>query len=398
MISALVLATLLTISDPSNDAVGSGTLVPPSSQEFVAGSLDITEFSLLDADDLTVELKFASLANPFDRVLGFSFPIIEIYIQDNDQSTGATSSLEGSGMFFPKGSFWTYALRLTGDKAEVFSWTSEGLKSIEPVSVFSQDNTLTIRTRIQTPKALTAYGIAGYYTPFSSTGWQSISLTPAPWAYSSTNQQSPIVEVISADPQAQVQAINNKVMTAIASSSPPNYWMYVMIAGLALAILGFLVRLRTRAPQAETTPEKEPPSTVPERSPESVAAFEAFLKMPNSPESQMDALANHEADTKETSPENEDGETEDAEEVFQLLTESRDPDFEPDSDSAETELFSDDAVSPAHSDFEVTKLEEAEVNSPDDRKESVEVKSIGEFPDNDTWDDETDSVWEKPKD
>ena len=441
MIHALILASLLSIQDPSNDAVGAGNLVPPSSEDFITGTLDVTEFTILDQPQLSIQLKFASLANPFDRVLGFSFPIIEIYIQDNDASSGATISLEGSSMLFANGSFWTYALRLSGDKAELFEWTAEGLKSLEPVSVFTQDNSLSVRTPISPPRNFTTYGIVGYYTPFNQTGWQDISSNPSPWAYSSLEQKSPVIDVITENPDVQTQAIRQNVLPPIASSSPPNYWVYVMIMGLCLAIFGFIIRTRSRSQsKAALEPKETENPPILQRSAAEVAAFEAFLRLPNTPNpSQTGTSSNNKSveteqeeagledntDLQSSTGREDDSATQDDNpedrrslaadpkpgsglysahvvQQTQALPESPEQEIKTPLNASEITLVSPEKPKPDANSFldDISASTSSATPSQVINKQVVtfkpEVADLGEFPDNEIWDNEDESVWQKP--
>jgi len=271
MISALILATLLSVQDPANDANGNGNLEPPTSLSHEVNALDVTEFTIPKEGQLSFVLEFASLANPHDRPLGFSFPIIEIYVRNDGQSGGSNELLPGSGMRLAKQDRWHYAVRLNGDKAELFDASSGTASlSLQPVIVSKVNNQLVINTSLARPSKLTAYGLVGYYSPFNATGWQALSQNASAWTYSSTSQVLPVVDLIASGDSAQKQAIDRGVLPAIGSSTAPNYWIFVMLAGLLLAIFGLLMRfiLPKEAVVQPVTVKPEPND-----------AFEAFLAM-----------------------------------------------------------------------------------------------------------------------
>ncbi len=303
MITTLILSALLSIQDPLNDAFGDGSLVPPSSINHVAAALDLSTFTILNENTLSFELEFASLANPYDRELGFSFPIVELYIQDDDVGSGNTDMLEGSGMFLARNSYWNYAIRLSGDKAELFQAVDGGILSLGSPAIFIEGNKLSINTTINRPSAMTSYGIIGYYSPFSATGWQNIAQTNSPWSYSSTTQSLPVIDVIATSSDMQNQALSSGVLPAIASSTAPNYWSYVMLSGLFLGIIGLAMRFRfQRSTPAVKSNDSDVVPSEPAASPNNQTsvenkndAFDSFLNSPNSTQESVLASTSKEA-------------------------------------------------------------------------------------------------------
>ena len=278
MIDALILATLLTIKDPVNDAFGNGDLTPPTSAEHKTEALDITEFSILRETNLAFELSFSSLANPHNRELGFSFPIIELYIQDKNRPGGSDALLKGSGMNLDKQARWHYVLKLSGDKAELFEVQEDASFLNRPVQVSREGTTLTVETNLSRPNNLSIFGLIGHYSPFTETGWQPLTNTSSAWSYSSSTQRFPVMDIISAESDAQKIALARGLLPPISSSSGPNYWTFVMIAGLALASFGVIMRYRRRENELDVPviiKAKENP------------AFEAFLASPNDVEEKL---------------------------------------------------------------------------------------------------------------
>ena len=243
---ALALTALLSFTDPQGDANGDGSLqAPTAAVNRTIGSLDITQLELYDTETLSFGLQFASLNNPFNYPKGFSFPIIEIYL-DNPETQGSNTLLPGSEMTLPNGAFWDYAFKLTGDAIAVFEASPQGITDITSRSAAKPSisgDTLNLQTSLPRPQDLNLYALAGNYSPFSETGWMPTSSSSSPWAYSSETQTSPVVEVVASTVEKQQLAIQSGVLPAIeVKRSQVNPWFYMMFVGIAVALLGVIGR------------------------------------------------------------------------------------------------------------------------------------------------------------
>ncbi|MGL4609566.1 MAG: glucodextranase DOMON-like domain-containing protein [Trueperaceae bacterium] len=258
----LALAALLTLTDPTGD-LGDGTVFQPTAAVGrPQGALDVTQLEIYDAETLTFSLSFNSLSNPFKLRHGFTFPIIELYVDDRTGS-GHTALLPGSGMRLPSGATWNYAFKLSGDALQIFEATPRGWQDVTArfqSTVTTQGNTIIVNSTLPRPKQFDAYGVVGSYTGFNNTGWMPLSRTRSPWAYSSETQVPAALDVIAPSLETQYRALASGVLPPITRTrSGANPWIFVMLAGILLAVTGIMLRF---APRAKTI-EAAPPTTEP---------------------------------------------------------------------------------------------------------------------------------------
>lgn len=251
---ALAIASLLLVQDPLGDSFGDGTLAPPTAALYqTLGAYDITGLELLSEPKLSINIAFDSLANPLGLENGFSFPIIELYISDDTQ--GSSVLLPGSGMQLPKGASWHYALKLSGDKAQLFIADGETVVESDAPSISKIGNTLSIKTDLTSPESSKLYSLVGSYSPFSDTGWQALSPSPSPWAFSSREQRYPVIDILSKSEAAQVRALQTGILPSVKQAALPplpkvNAWAWVIAVGLLTALTGFISRFILVVPPA----------------------------------------------------------------------------------------------------------------------------------------------------
>jgi C-terminal binding-module, SLH-like, of glucodextranase len=260
----LALAVLLTFTDPPAD-LGNGTVHQPTAAVGRPnGALDVTQLELYDTQAVTFSLTFTSLGNPFKLANGFTFPIIELYI-DDQSGTGSTTLLPGSGMRLPKDATWKHAFKLTGDTLQVFEATANGWEEVSsnyPTNISVQGTTIVVSSSLPRPEKPDLYGIVGNYTGFNESGWAPLSPTESPWAYSSDTQTFPVLDVIAPTFEAQQNALVSGVLPVIRPPRPTNPWLFVMIGGVMIALVGVLLRFaprnRTLAPAYTPAPTVSP--------------------------------------------------------------------------------------------------------------------------------------------
>lgn len=256
---ALALAVLLSFQDPSGDTFGNGSLAAPTAAVFRnLSSFDLLGVEVLDTPTLSFRFNFAALPNPLELPNGFSLPIIELYV--GDETPGSVTLLPGSGMKLPGDASWHYAFRLTGDRAQAFiadDDTVSELSAAEGLELEVVDNVITLQTPLPRPESLTLYGLVGGYSPFSDSGWQALSATPSPWAFSSTEQTVPVVDVLAEDEGAQAQAVRTETLPAVRRAAPPaapqeNRWLLLVAGGVVVALLGVIGRFTVPKPEFRT--------------------------------------------------------------------------------------------------------------------------------------------------
>ncbi len=295
---ALALSALLSFQDPAGDTFGNGTLAAPTATVFRnLSSFDLLGVEVLDTvNPATLELRFtfAALPNPLGLPNGFSLPITELYIEDEqDENEGETVGnpdlLPGSGMKLPDGASWHYAFRLSGDRVQAFV-AEDGavteLSAADGLELSVEDNVITLKTPLPRPEAPTLYGVVGAYSPFSASGWQSLSAVPAPWAFSSSQQTVPVVDVLAEDAGAQVRAVDSQILPALRRATPPaapqeNRWLLLVAGGVVVALVGVVGRFTVpkATSRAGLPPEHEaaskPESGLPPGEPDEAATTPA---------------------------------------------------------------------------------------------------------------------------
>ncbi len=243
----LVLNLLLNFSDPINDGYGNSSLAQPTDIIYRSvNAIDIVDFEIKNKSKLSFSISFSDLNRAPDLKNGFSLAIIEAYFEDEPKSKRSNQLLPGSGMRLANTESWHYAFQITGDYLKVFENTTSGIIDISNkhiVELAIDGNTINISTDIPKKRNLQSYLMAGNYTPFNATGWKEITNYPNPWSYSSLTQSKPVIDLFAETIDLQKQAIDSGVLKAIQpSKDAKNLWRWLMIWGLALAIIGFFAK------------------------------------------------------------------------------------------------------------------------------------------------------------
>ena len=236
MLEAFALAALLSVTDPPGDA-GSSLSAPTAAVFRQRGAFDVRQVVVADLPTLTLAVTLESLSR------GFPEALLEFYLQDPDVS-GTAALLEGSSLALPTSASWRYAVRIVGERVEMY----EG-RSGRPVDVTEASgarlnisgNTLTLTTDLTLPERFSLYGVSGSYDPFSATGWREPRETPSPWGFSGA--ATPVLDVVSDDPAGQDRALTQGVLPEIRASFSRPGWLLVAGAGALLTVLGFVTRL-----------------------------------------------------------------------------------------------------------------------------------------------------------
>lgn len=247
MFESLFALAVLSILDPAGDVIGDGTLKPPTAGVYRnLASFDLQRVTVSADEQLTLIVEMGSLANPFDLPLGFSLPVIEIYL-DSGAEGGESELLPGSGMNLPAENTWDLAVRLSGEQAEAYRWSETGLESVTP-TVSVEGNELTVRTPFPRPERPRIYAMTGLYDLFGSARWRPLDRSESPWAFSSTSQNSPVVDVLADDEAAQRHSIESQTLLPGGGSRAVRgaAWLVLMALGMLLALVGIAMRTLSR--------------------------------------------------------------------------------------------------------------------------------------------------------
>ncbi len=350
MILPTILALLaLSVTDPSGDAFGDGTLSPPTAPIYADTAVfDIRAVDLAAVDGgtrLSVSLGSLGLvggdgvpdggsaepdgteeqpvADPTDPAVaddraelvgevpltGFLPTVIDVYLVG--AGPGFSETLPGPDLDFPTGTAWQYAVRITSDGAQLVAFPGAQAQPVEPraeaasadaeaaasagaeagadvvdgaepgeesgqnpeeaetvpaelgpadmprlaLSVSRQGRDLVVYLPMTLPDDTRVQAMSGVYDPFSPTGWRPLSPTPSPWAFSGAEPQlSPVIDLLAADPGAQVAAITTGVLPRQSEARFARFtpWPYVMVLGLLLALGGLVLRGRVKPSRVAT--------------------------------------------------------------------------------------------------------------------------------------------------
>ena len=254
----------------AGDAAGDGSLRPPTAPRYADPAwYDIVDVQLLEGDPIRVRVTLGAVDDSAGLALGFTQPIIEIYLDTGPG--GAEALLPGSGLQMPLDEGWQLALRLTGDGA--WGWWADAAGEVDlaaprPVEVLVEGRTLTVLTPFPRPEEPPRiYAISGVYDPFRPDGWRPLTREPSAWAFSSPTQVSPVVDVHPSDPDGRAAALARGELPRIDQATGIDggawLWLGLMAVGLALAIAGLVVRgapgrRRRVVPSAAATPASAP--------------------------------------------------------------------------------------------------------------------------------------------
>ena len=337
---ATVLALLsLTLTDPTGDAIGDGTLNPPTSPIYANSALfdlQAVELEVSEGGVAVLKVTMGALSatapqpsaapapdaaapedgptavaeqaaatrepglEPFD-VSGL-LAVIDVYL--DTAAGGATRTLSGPDMLMPLGVGWDHAVRLSAAGAQGVSYVGSGaaapeaasrLPSAEPVTlpadpeaaptaagdgaapgatqeaapapeellyvpltVDRRGNVLEIRLpwSLDPESHVDLYAMTGVHDPFSTDGWRRLADAPSPWAFSGSAQVTPVIDLLASDADAQADALRRGVLPLPprepGMSLPLSPWLWMMIGGVALALIGLVMRGRVaRLPGAD---------------------------------------------------------------------------------------------------------------------------------------------------
>ena len=245
MLEALLALALLSVTDPPGDA--GSHLRAPTAAVWGRGAFDVPEVTVADAPTLTLSVTLESLSR------GFPEALLEFYLAD-PEVPGAAALLDGSSLGLPEGATWRYAVRVVGDRVQLFGGSSGVPVDVTEASgaaLTVSGNTLTVRTALPVPERFSLYGMSGSYDPFSASGWRETRSAPSPWGFS--GNASPVLDVVSDDPAGQERALTTGVLPEIRASFSQPGWLLVAGAGALLALLGLSARLTWGRERAEVT-------------------------------------------------------------------------------------------------------------------------------------------------
>lgn len=321
-LTALLALLAITLTDPTGDAVGDGTLQPPTSPLYAnvslfdlqlveldvaetgeavlrvalgsygpstAGTAPDAEGQAADAPPVTESEDEAEAARQaefgsFD--LSGLLAVVDVYLDVG--SGGATATLSGPDLLMPLDTGWRHAVRISAEGAYGITYTGataepEGTPStaspvtvppespeeppvdgalpdgpeadaevldLVPIEVTRRENVLELPLPwlIDPNATIDIYAMTGVHDPFSPDGWRGVSSQPSPWAFSGEGQASPVIDLLAADAETQAAALMDGVLPRpereTGMTLPLSPWLWLMAGGLAIALLGLVLRSR----------------------------------------------------------------------------------------------------------------------------------------------------------
>jgi hypothetical protein len=228
---------------------------------------------MLEGDPVRIAFTMGAVDPSGGLALGITQPIVEVYVDGAEG--GVPTLLPGSGLSMPLGTGWQIAIRVTGDGAWAWHAGTDDVVDLPapvPVEVVIDGVTLTVLTPFTRPEGeVRLYAISGVYDPFRPDGWRPLSRAPSPWAFSSDRPHPPVVDVFPGDAAARADALARGELpraTRTGVIAPGSLvWVWLMGAGLALAVVGVALRVRAarRAGVAVASREVAEPDVAPAR-------------------------------------------------------------------------------------------------------------------------------------
>ena len=306
-LAALGAVALLSITDPTGDAHGDGTLTPPTAPIYAHSAIfdlqevDLSSTSVTPAGGAVVKVPATTLSvtlgavDPDDAApAGFSGVVVDVYL---DFATGGSeTTLVGPEMLLPGGNGWDYAVRLSpagafgvayhevvattavapADQAEpngndeaadtespaaadsaAGAAAASGRLSVadldlQPLVLRIDGNRLIVDLPLELTEDVEVYAMTGVYDPFASTSWRPLANITSPWAYSGGEQMVPVIDVLAVDQATQTKALQTGVLPQQLSIGDRGIvWLLLMAVGLLVAITGLWFRRRV-VPEART--------------------------------------------------------------------------------------------------------------------------------------------------
>ena len=268
---ALAAAAALRLLDPTGDAAGDGTLLPPTSPAYANVSVfDIQEVTLApgagEGEPTVLAVSMGSIELSETTPAGFNKVVLDVYIDHVEG--GAEATLAGPGLLMPPGRGWDHVVRVTprGAFGAVAPLDPEVPVSWQPLDLVLDGDTFVVTLPWTIGQQADVYAVSGLYDAFSPTDWREVSPSPSPWSFSSESQRLPVVDVLAVDQAAQVRVLEEGVLPAPVTPRDSGLpWLALSVGGVLIALSGLWLRRRVPAPApAKAEPEGERGAEAPE--------------------------------------------------------------------------------------------------------------------------------------
>lgn len=251
---ALAAAAALRLLDPTGDAAGDGTLMPPTSPVYAnAAVFDLQEVTLTpgaaEGEPAVLGVAMGAIERTDLMPAGFNRVVVDVYIDVVEG--GAEATLAGPDLLMPPGRGWDYVVRLTprGASGAAAPLDADVAVQWQPLPLAIDADVFVVTLPWPVTEDAQVYAVSGLYDAFSSDSWRALTPSPSPWSFSSATQTSPVLDVLAVDQQAQARALTDGVLPAPAvrrDSGLP--WLLLALFGVLIAGFGLWLRRRVPAP------------------------------------------------------------------------------------------------------------------------------------------------------
>ncbi|MGM0410160.1 MAG: glucodextranase DOMON-like domain-containing protein [Bacillota bacterium] len=197
------------IIDKTGDDYGPGNYLYPQNEIFspYKGHFDIKEFSIKEkSDNYVFEFDFVTLNDPWKSEFGFSLPLIEIYIDNNE---GGTTELleEGANVKLDSEHPWNKVIKLSGwwvllyednenidEVVSIASDITESKWQVENSKVKREGNKILMEIpKDKLGEMLNSYIqlLIGSFDPFGPGHFREIDTEPSKWEFHAPSIKNP---------------------------------------------------------------------------------------------------------------------------------------------------------------------------------------------------------------
>ena len=261
----------LSIQDEVNDDHGPGTYQYPTNEIFASyeGLFDLQQFNIKELkDEYLLSFKFGKLTDPWDSKFGFSLPLIELYI-DNQEGGEKELFQKGANVKLDPEHPWNRLIKLTGwwlrvyepdDKAKVemdFNGNFEETPwEVKDSKVSVEDNTIKVKINkdvLGELKDAHLFVLVGSFDPFGQDHFRGVEKEPSSWNFAANNYDNlkfapRVLDTVFPEDYEQEKVLKDfnedyPTLKAIKLKSPKNKKDLFLLSGKYLFILVLLATL-----------------------------------------------------------------------------------------------------------------------------------------------------------
>jgi hypothetical protein len=260
----LAAAAALRLLDPTGDAAGDGTLMPPTSPAYANASLfDLQEVALTpgaaEGEPTTLTVAMGSIELSDALPAGFNRVVVDVYVDAGEG--GAEATLRGPALLMPAGRGWEHVVRISPRGAFGASAppSEDAPVAWQPLALTIEGDVFVVTLPWELGADADVYAVSGLYDAFSPTDWRELSASPSPWSFSSAAQLAPVVDVLAADQDTQVRVLTRGLLQPpVRPRGTGLPWLLLAFTGVVIALFGLWLRRRVPAASAAEVAAEAP--------------------------------------------------------------------------------------------------------------------------------------------